>query len=257
MDTSYEPLFSVIIPAYNSASTISQSIQSVLSQSFTGYEILMIDGDSTDVTLALAESFNSDKIRILSEKDRGVYDAMNKGIKLAKGQWLYFLGSDDTLYDHSILEKISRLILQHPKSRIIFGDVFTSDNTIEHFTNYGFTELLDRCICHQSIFYHHSLFTDRQYSLQYQIASDWDFNMQVFTRQNHPLYTPQLIARYNLEGLSGKWQQHPDYLNHFADKKAVITRYKGRGSLYFYYTWYYFRSYWRKIKRKLGWMSRS
>ncbi len=257
MDTSYEPLFSVIIPTYNSAKTISQSIQSVLSQSFTGYEILIIDGASSDGTLAITSTFNSEKIKTISEKDRGVYDAMNKGIKLAKGQWLYFLGSDDTLYDGSVLEKISGLIRRHPQSRIVFGDVFTSANTIEGFTDYGFTELLQRNICHQAIFYHRSLFAGRQYSLQYQIASDWDFNMQVFTRRNHPLHTPQLIARYNLGGMSGKWQEHPDYLQHFADKKYVIIRYKGRRNLYFYYACYYLKYYWRKIMRKFGWMSRS
>lgn len=257
MDTSYEPLFSVIIPTFNSAKTISQSIQSVLSQSFSGYEILVMDGASADDTVSKVAAFHSAKIQIRSEKDNGVYDAMNKGVKLARGQWLYFLGSDDALYDDSVLAKISSLIRQHPKSRIIFGDVFTSDNTIERFANYGFIELLDRCICHQSIFYHRSLFADRQYSLQYQIASDWDFNMQVFTRKNHPLYTPELIARYNLEGLSGNWQEHPDYLHHFANKKQVIMRYKGRRNLYFYYAWYYFKYYWRKIKRRLAWTSRS
>src|SRR5246127_4505724 len=119
MDTSYEPSFSVIIPTYNSAKTISQSIQSVLRQSFTGYEVLIIDGASTDDTLAITSAFNSERIKTISEKDRGVYDAMNKGIKLAKGQWLYFLGSDDALYDDSVLEKIKGLILRHPASRII------------------------------------------------------------------------------------------------------------------------------------------
>jgi glycosyltransferase involved in cell wall biosynthesis len=257
MDISYEPFFSVIIPTYNSAKTISRALQSVLTQTFSNFEILVIDGASADDTLAQTTAFKSNKITPISEKDKGVYDAMNKGIKLAKGQWLYFLGSDDALYDGSILEKISALIQKHPKSRIVFGDVFTSNGTVERFPNYGFIELLDRCVCHQAIFYHRSLFEDREYSLQYQIASDWDFNMQVFTRQNHPLYTPELIARYNLEGLSGNWQQHPDYLDHFADKKTVITRYKGRRNLYFYYGWYYLKYYWRKIKRKLGWMSRS
>lgn len=257
MDTSYETLFSVIIPTRNSAKTISKSIQSVLSQSFTNYEILVIDGASKDDTISKVAAFNSTKIKTISESDQGVYDAMNKGIKLSKGQWLYFLGSDDALYDDAILSKISSLIQRHPESRIVFGDVFTSDNTIERFTDYGFIELLDRCICHQAIFYHHSLFNNRQYSLQYDIASDWDFNMQVFTRENHPLYTPQLIARYNLEGLSGKWQEHPDYFNHFTDKKKVIARYKGRRNVYFYYAWYYAKYYWRKIKRRLTWMYRS
>src|SRR6202000_229790 len=112
--------------------------QSVLRQSFTGYEVLIIDGASTDDTLAITSAFNSERIKTISEKDGGVYDAMNKGIKLAKGEWLYFLGSDDTLYSDIILMKISREINNNPTSKIIFGDVYTSDDTIEKFTNYGF-----------------------------------------------------------------------------------------------------------------------
>lgn len=257
MDTSYEPSFSVIIPTCNSADTISQCLHSVLSQSFTNYEVLVIDGASADDTLVEVAAFKSDKIKTISEKDDGVYDAMNKGVKVAKGDWLYFLGSDDALYNDSVLEKISDLILQYRKSRIIFGDVITSENKIERYTNYGFTELLDRCICHQAIFYHRTLFANRQYRLQYQVASDWDFNMQVFKRANRPLYTPLLVARYHLGGLSGKWQEHSDYLDHFASKKDVIARYKGQRNLYFYYAWYCLKNCWRKIKRRLAWMSRS
>ncbi len=254
MDTNYKPFFSIIIPTLNSGKTIAACITSVLHQSVNEYEVLVIDGGSTDDTLAIVASFNSDKITVVSEADRGVYDAMNKGIKLAKGQWLYFLGSDDTLYSDIILMKIDREINSNPASKIIFGDVFTSDDTIERFTNYGFVEMLDRCICQQAIFYHHSLFDNRQYSLNYKICADWDFNMQVFTHKNHPVYTKQLIAKYNLNGLSGNWQQNPEYLDNFADKKALIIRYRGKLSLYFYYTLYYVKRLARKINTRFTWM---
>jgi hypothetical protein len=65
--------------------------------------------------------------------------------------------------------------------------------------------------------------------------------MQVFKPENKPFYTDMLIARYNLGGLSGNWQQHPDYLQNFARKKDVISRYKGSVNLYFYYSWYYLK----------------
>lgn len=244
----------MIIPTCNSGNTIAASIQSVLQQSFEDYELLIIDGASIDDTLKIASSFNDDKIIIISEKDQGVYDAMNKGIKLAKGKWLYFLGSDDRLYANTILTNISREITNNPSSKIIFGDVFTSDDTIEKFTDYGFVELLDRCICHQAIFYHRSLFENKLYCLDYKICADWDFNMQVFTHKNHPVHIKQLIARYNLNGLSANWQLNPEYLNNFANKKAVIIRYKGKLNLYFYYSWYYIKRYSRKINAKFTWM---
>jgi len=254
MDTNYEPFFSIIIPTLNSGKTIASAIQSVLYQSFVNYEVLVIDGGSADDTLAIAASFNSKKVTIISEADSGVYHAMNKGIKLAKGKWLYFLGSDDTLYSGIILLKISRTIRNNPTSKIIFGDVFTSDDTIEKFTNYGFVELLDRCICHQAIFYHHSLFRDKLYSTDYEICADWDFNLQVFIPKNNPVHIKQLIAKYSLNGLSANWQQNPEYLANFASKKAVIIRYKGKLNLYRYYSWYYLKRIARKINAKLTWM---
>jgi glycosyltransferase involved in cell wall biosynthesis len=256
MDTNYEPFFSIIIPSYNSAETISASIKSVLSQSFINFEIIIIDGQSADDTVNIVSLFKSDKIQIISEPDKGIYDAMNKGIILAKGQWFYFLGSDDTLYDDSIFDKVSNAIKRNPKTKIVFGDVYTSDDTIERFTNYQFTELLDRCINHQAIFYHHSLFAGKLYSLEYKISSDWDFNLQVFTRKNHPVYMRELMAKYNLAGASGDWQTGPEYLNSFKNKKDVIIRYKGKQNLYFYLTWYYARRYARKIKNRLTWMFR-
>jgi len=247
MDTNYEPLFSVIVPTYNSEEKISNCIKSIIDQSFTDFEILVIDGLSADDTPAIVSAFNSDKIKVFSGKDGGVYDAMNKGIQLSKGKWLYFLGSDDALYNGDVLQQISTLIRQHLQSRIIFGNVLTSDGTIEKYPDYGFIELLDRCICHQAIFYHRSLFAGRPYRLRYGIAADWDFNMQVFEPGNRPLYTDMLIARYNLGGLSSNWQEHPDYLQNFANKKDVIRRYKGNVNLYFYYSWYYFKKIARRV----------
>ncbi len=254
MGTNYEVFFSIIVPTYNSGKTLSQTIQSVFGQSFSNYELLIIDGQSKDDTVAIAKSFKADNVTIVSEPDKSIYDAINKGIIRAKGEWIYILGSDDTLYDNSILEKVSKTITQNPQSKIIFGDVYTSDNTIERFPYYTFTELLDRCICQQAIFYHHSLFKDKLFSLDFKMSSDWDFNMQVFTRENHPVYMEQLMANYSLEGTSGNWQTHPEYLNYFKDKKQVIIRYKGKAMLYPYYAWYYIRRYARKINKKLKWM---
>ena len=117
------PFFSIIIPTFNSAKTLNSAIESVLNQSFDKYEILIIDRVSCDETLKIAQSFNDERIRILSDMDKGIYDAMNKGIKLAKGEWVYFLGSDDRFYDETILDKVS---LYKSFSKIIYGNVLIS-----------------------------------------------------------------------------------------------------------------------------------
>ena len=248
MATGYDVQFSVIIPTYNSAGTIAACLQSVLGQSCQNFEILVIDGLSADDTVAIACSFNSDKIKITSEADKGIYDAMNKGIAQAKGNWLYFLGSDDTLYDNIILAAINEIIAAKQGVKVIHGDVITTTGKIEQYLNYKFWNLvIDRCICHQAIFYHRSLFEGQLYDTQYKMAADWDFNLKVFAKNIRSVYVPQLIARFSLSGLSGNWQQHPEYLAHFADKKKLVSKYKGNVYLPYYYT----IKIWRKLKEKL------
>jgi len=250
MDTSYEKLFSIIIPTYNSAQTISFCLHSILEQTFNNYEILIIDGLSKDDTLAIVSSFQSDKIFISSQKDDGIYDAMNKGIRLAKGKWLYFLGSDDSLYNNNVLLKISHTINQHPETKFIYGDVYTSTQQTERYTNYHIGKLLEKNICHQAIFYHRSLFKKELYNLQYKVFSDWDFNLKQFRKENYPVYIDQLIAKFNLNGVSGNWITHPEYLDNFSDKKNAILKY--RGKLYLF--GYCISGFFKKIKANIKWM---
>src|SRR4051812_5182325 len=100
------PFFTIIIPVFNSEKTIDIAIGSVLNQQYTSYEVLIIDGLSKDNTLEKVRSYNDARIKIHSEKDSGIYDAMNKGIAKATGTWLMFLGSDDELHDNNVLADI-------------------------------------------------------------------------------------------------------------------------------------------------------
>src|SRR4249920_3431468 len=102
------PFFSIIIPTYNSESSLNKTLDSILSQTFTDFEIILTDGVSKDDTIAIAESYNDSRLKIHSEPDKGVYDAMNKGMSLATGKWLYFIGSDDYLYNDEVLQTISQ-----------------------------------------------------------------------------------------------------------------------------------------------------
>src|SRR5690606_10153742 len=104
----HQPLISIIIPTYNSAKTLRQALTSVVGQTYKKIEVLIIDGCSNDDTLVIVQSYAAEDSRLkwVTEPDNGIYDAMNKGIQLAKGEWLYFLGSDDKLHDEYVLEKI-------------------------------------------------------------------------------------------------------------------------------------------------------
>jgi glycosyltransferase involved in cell wall biosynthesis len=247
-------VFTVIVPTYNSAKTIDKCLQSILSQTYANYEVIVVDGESTDGTQNIVKNYiKGTQVKMISEKDSGIYDAMNKGIAMAKGTWLYFLGSDDELYHENILANVYQTITNNPQSKLVYGDVITTDETVERYQNYRFTDLLSRCICHQSMFYHRSLFKKINYDQQYTVCADWDFNLKVFRRKINPLYMGQIIARFDLSGVSGAWMHHSEYLEHFSNKKEVVKRY--RGSLYLYLRYYPFRAL-QKLKHKLVWIFR-
>lgn len=228
------PLFSIIIPTYNSAKTIKACLSSILDQQLGDFEIIIVDGVSTDETLSIAQSFNDQRIKIISEKDKGIYDAMNKGIDLVTGEWFYFLGSDDSLHHSEILNQVKLDIEAHPNSKFLYGDVLTSAKYIQRYQNHNYQKLINLNICHQAIFYHYTLFDQIRYDLQYPICADWDFNLKVFRRKNNPIYLNKVIANYSLDGASNDWGSHPDFVNNFKPLTMVL-RY--RSIFYFVYVW--------------------
>src|SRR5258706_12052436 len=111
---------SVVTAAYNSEATIASTIESFLRQNHPDKEMLVIDGASKDGTLKIVESFGSSEIRILSERDKGVFDAMNKGLHLFTGEAVGFLNSDDTFHDADVLGDIANAMSD---ADIVYGDI--------------------------------------------------------------------------------------------------------------------------------------
>src|SRR5688572_31229641 len=116
------PFLSIVIPTFNSAQALSTTLASVLGQTFADIEVLVIDGHSTDNTVEIIQSFQDRRIRILSEKDNGVYDAMNKGVSMSAGTWIYFLGSDDMLFSSRTLENVTAR-LTSTEAEFVYGNV--------------------------------------------------------------------------------------------------------------------------------------
>jgi glycosyltransferase involved in cell wall biosynthesis len=202
------PLFSIIIPTYNSESSLKITLDSILEQTFGDFEIVILDGNSKDTTVLIAESYHDSRIKISSEPDKGVYDAMNKGIQQAKGEWLYFLGSDDYLLSNTVLEEVCSQ-LQTTTNQVLHGNVLIKGNTgwaIDgqvYAGKFSFQKLLKSNICHQSIFYNTSFIKkhELQYDLKYPISADWDFNIACRERTKFT-YLPLIIAVFNAGGVS-------------------------------------------------------
>ena len=101
------PKISIITVCLNAVNVIDAAINSVLGQTFPDVEYIVIDGGSVDGTVALLDKYQQqNKVKYISEADAGIYDAMNKGIHLATGEWVYFLGSDDVFFDAEVLQRI-------------------------------------------------------------------------------------------------------------------------------------------------------
>lgn len=204
------PKISIIAPTFNAEGNISSFLASIASQTFKDFELLIVDGGSTDKTIdkIWLHGKGIGHISVISEPDLGVYDAMNKGMHLARGEWIYFLGTDDTFRSESTLEDISPEL--DDASDLIYGK---SHNVAKGRVTYGQTSLSSlflNNICHQSIFYRRS-FAEwiGDYDLKYRICSDWDYNIRCFAASKNIKYIDKIICNYGGGGLSSNqedWQ---------------------------------------------------
>ena len=98
--------FSIIIPTLNASKTLEKALDSIVTQSYKSYQIIIVDGDSADCTCEIVKQYQQkcSEISLIIDKDKGIYDAMNKGIALSTSEWLYFMGADDELFDENVLK---------------------------------------------------------------------------------------------------------------------------------------------------------
>lgn len=232
----FYPKISIIIPTYNAQKTLQRCLKSIVIQSLKDIEVLIIDGGSTDTTIEIIKEFESNYncIKFISESDNGIYDAMNKGIKLANGDWLYFLGSDDTLFDSSVLSKIDECI-NKSNSKVIYGNVlmrgknqWNLDNTVFN-GKCDLEKMIQTNICHQAIFYHKSIFVNYgNYDLKYISSADQDFNLRCYSKTPFE-YLNIIVANFFVGGHSSivddvKFNQDRGALLYWYFRSNIFTK---------------------------------
>jgi glycosyltransferase involved in cell wall biosynthesis len=196
---------SVIIACKNEVDTIEKTINSVLEQTYTDFEIIAIDGNSTDGTLDIIREYP--KVTLITGEENGIYPAMNKGIENANGDILYFLNANDYLYSNDVFEKIIAVFATQ-KPDIIYGEtIFKTEDKevfVSHKDFYSKFVWAYRNINHQSTFYKKWLFDKYgQYDESYKILADVDFTTKCVTQNDvKAVYTNQVVAYYNHEGVS-------------------------------------------------------
>ena len=216
------PILTIITPTFNAGSFIERCIESVQQQSFRNIEHLIVDGNSSDNTIelvkGLAEKYQN--VKWTSEPDKGIYDAMNKGIKLAAGEWVYFLGSDDFFYNNSVLEAVSEMFLKYNQFDILYGNVWHEELQRIYDGAFDIEKILTRNICHQAIFFKHSLFEKvGYYGLKYKLNADYEFNLKCFLKEqlNHK-FIPVIVANFSSGGASAILDEA-----FFSDYPAITT----------------------------------
>jgi glycosyltransferase involved in cell wall biosynthesis len=198
-------LLSVIIPTYNSELTLERCLYSLASQTFKDFEICIIDGASIDKTVEICMNFRNSisNLRIISEPDLGVYDAMNKGISFSKGEWIYFLGSDDEIYSNDVFFNIF-CNKSNLDNDVLYGSVNSKTLGSCYDGEFNTEKLYAKNICHQAIFLKRHVFERiGSYSLEYKIWSDYDHNIRWFCDARiRKKFIDNIIANYSDLGFS-------------------------------------------------------
>lgn len=214
-----KPLVSIVIVTFNADKYLKDGIESIISQSFKNIDLVIIDGESTDKTLKVIRTYEKYISYWCSEPDKGIYHAMNKAVKLLKGQWVLFLGADDRLLNgfSQLAEK-----LEDPNT-LYYGDCMINEQSLGgEFSAYRLAKMN---ICHQALFYPAKIFKLKKYAVKYQVFADYALNIQCW---GDPLinrkYFSFPITRYNPNGFSATTSD-----NLFkTDKPKWIKKYLGR-----------------------------
>jgi len=218
------PTFSIITANLNSGEKLAGTAASVLAQS-ADFEYLIMDGASTDRSIEIARQLAHDhpgKVRLVSKRDHGAYDAMNRGINASRGRYLYFLGAGDVLLAEALADIAA--VLPADENRVVYGDVQWGGKRYDG--PFSRWKLIKGNICHQAIFYGRGVFERLGlYSLRYRARADWEFNMRCFgPRGVRCQYTPVVVAVFEEGGFSSLGDSA-----FTQDKDAMIRTHLGLG----------------------------
>jgi glycosyltransferase involved in cell wall biosynthesis len=194
---------SIITVVYNAHKYLEETMQSVINQTYQNVEYIIIDGGSTDGTLDIIKKYENRIDYWVSEKDKGIYDAMNKGIDLASGEWINFMNAGDCFFDNKVLSNL----FQNDLKDI---DLFYGNHAVKNEN----TSLLKEVnvknnnykrnipFCHQSLFVKSDLLKNNLFDLQFKIAADYEQFLRLKSKNMQILHIPLTISIYLDGGIS-------------------------------------------------------
>ena len=213
--------YTIITINYNNGKELRRTIESVINQTFRDVEYIIIDGGSTDDSVDIIKQYAEHIDFWISERDRGVYNAMNKGLKRAHGEFVIFMNSGDSFYSPNVIEEIDRQISD---TDILLGNVcdYVSGRIyggIPAGSEVTFLTLKKEILCHQGTFYRRSIFDSHPYDESLKLIADWKVNVQAIVFDNCKVkVVDTIIANYDLTGMSS-----PQSTLHAEERRKVMS----------------------------------
>jgi glycosyltransferase involved in cell wall biosynthesis len=208
---------SIITICYNRSATIAEAIESVLNQDYPNIEYIVIDGNSQDGTKEIIESYSGKISKFVSEPDKGMYDAINKGLNLATGDIVGLMHSDDVFYDSTVVSKIAAKFENEPQTEGIYGNgIYVTNDTEEKLVRnriggaYSFDNLKSGWLpLHPTVYLKKSLIEKYGvYDLNFKIASDTEFLLRYLVKYKIKLsYLDNYIVKMRMGGLSTSYKR--------------------------------------------------
>jgi glycosyltransferase involved in cell wall biosynthesis len=220
------PKLSVITIVYNNAAAIERTMLSVFNQTYSNIEYIIIDGASNDGTVDIINKYKDRLAIVLSEQDKGIYDAMNKGLALATGDYVLFMNSGDEIYAP---ETVTEVFLSAASGDIYYGETEMFDENWkslgqrrhrapEHFDWHSFKFGMN--VSHQAIYIKRSL--TEPYDLQYKYSSDIDWIIKAAKKSSNIVNTHLYVAKYLVGGMSKK-----KHLESLTERFKILSHYYG------------------------------
>ena len=243
------PKFSIITVTYNAEKVLEDTIQSVIFQTYRNVEYIIVDGASKDHTLEIVNKYHNRINKVISEPDKGLYDAMNKGIQLATGDYLCFLNAGDKFHDSETLQKIVHTLKGQELPDVIYGETAIVDeeghflhmrrlSTPAHLNWKSFKQGM--LVCHQAFFVNRELAINHMYNLQYRFSADFDWWIRIMKKAKCLHNTRLTLIDYLNEGMTTK--------NHKASLKerfCIMAKHYGLISTILHHGWFVIRLFYK------------
>lgn len=239
------PKFSIITVTYNAGKVLEDTILSVISQTYQNVEYIIVDGNSKDNTLDIINKYRSQISQITSEPDQGLYDAMNKGIQLANGDYLCFLNAGDKLHDNETLKKIVFTLKRDILPDVIYGEtaIVDKEGQFLHMRRLSTPEQLNwksfkqgMLVCHQAFLARRELAIDHLYDLKYRFSADFDWCIRIMKKAKYLHNTQLTLIDYMREGITT--QNHKASLK---ERFRIMVKHYGWTSTIIHHGWFIIR----------------